>query len=241
MYYLDMHCHILPGVDDGSKDINTSIQMLDHAYEEGIRAMILTPHYHGGYVETKRAVIDEIFAELEELSNRRHPDLKLFIGNEIYYYPSVPEWIEEGRVHTLADSNYVLLEFSTRAEKRELNEAVQNLCNNGYYPVLAHVERYDCLVKEPSYVGYLIDGGAYIQVNSATVIGEGGMRIKHFLKKLLKEEWIHFIGTDAHSMRSRKPDMAECADYICRKCSERYAAQLLYANAVNIINNRPLD
>ena len=78
--------------------------------------------------------------------------MKLFIGHEIYYYPSVPEWIEEGRVHTLADSNYVLLEFSTRVEKRELLEAVQNLCGYGYYPVLAHVERYDCLVKDPSYV-----------------------------------------------------------------------------------------
>ncbi|MBR5408159.1 MAG: protein tyrosine phosphatase [Lachnospiraceae bacterium] len=241
LYYLDMHCHILPGVDDGSKDIQTSMQMLEHAYNEGIRAMILTPHYHGGYVETDRAVIDETFAELEAHSKQYFPDLKLFIGNEIYYYPSVPEWIDEGRVHTLADSNYVLLEFSIRAEKRELMEAVQNLCNNGYYPVLAHVERYDCLVKEPSYVEDLIDSGAYIQVNSATITGEGGIKIKHFWKKLLKEEWIHFIGTDAHSMRSRKPYMAECAEYICRKCSKEYAAQILFANAVNIINNRPLD
>ncbi len=241
MYYLDMHCHILPGVDDGSKDLNTSIAMLDYAYDEGIRAIILTPHYHGGFVETERAVIDETFEELKAHNNERHPDLKLFIGNEIYYYPSVPEWIDEGRVHTLADSNYVLLEFSPQVRKRELAEAVQNLCNSGFYPVLAHVERYDCLVKEPSFVGELIDGGAYIQVNSATVTGEGGMRIKHFFKRLLREEWIHFIGTDAHSMGSRKPYMEECAQYLIKKCGDEYAAELLYANAVNIINNRPLN
>ena len=217
-----------------------SMAMLDYAYEEGVRAIILTPHYHGGYVETERAVIDETFEELKKYSMQQHPDMKLFIGNEIYYYPSVPEWIEEGRVHTLADSDYVLLEFSTTVEKRELLEAVQNLCSHGYYPVLAHVERYDCLIRDPSYVGDLIDNGAYIQVNSKTIAGEGGMKIRHFVKKLLKEEWIHFIGTDAHSMGGRKPEMADCADYIIRKCSEEYAAEILYANAVHIIKNRPL-
>lgn len=240
MFYLDMHCHILPGVDDGSRSMDMSMAMLDFAYEEGIRAIILTPHYHGGYVETERTVIDETFEELNKHSRKLHPDLKLFIGNEIYYYPSVPEWIEEGRVHTLADSDYVLLEFSTPVKKRELLEAVQNLCSHGYYPVLAHVERYDCLVRDPFYVGELIDNGAYIQVNSRTVTGEGGMKIKHFVKRLLKEEWIHFIGTDAHSMGGRKPEIADCADYIIRKCSEEYAAGILYANAVNIIKNRPL-
>ncbi len=240
LYYLDMHCHILPGVDDGSKDFDMSMEMIDHAYDEGIRAIILTPHYHGGYVETKRSVIDKIFVELRDHVAGRHPDLKLFIGHEIYYYPSVPEWIEEGRVHTLADSNYVLLEFSTMVEKRELTDAVHNLCNNGYYPVLAHVERYDCLVRDPGFVGELIDLGAYIQVNSKTIAGEGGMKIKHFIKKLLKEEWIHFIGTDAHNMRGRKPEMEECARYIIKKCDSEYAAQILYANAVNIVNNQPL-
>lgn len=240
MFYLDMHCHILPGVDDGSRSMDMSMAMLDFAYEEGIRAIILTPHYHGGYVETERTVIDETFEELNKHSRKLHPDLKLFIGNEIYYYPSVPEWIEEGRVHTLADSDYVLLEFSTPVKKRELLEAVQNLCSHGYYPVLAHVERYDCLVRDPFYVGELIDNGAYIQVNSRTVTGEGGMKIRHFVKRLLKEEWIHFIGTDAHSMGGRKPEIADCADYIIRKCSEEYAAGILYANAVNIIKNRPL-
>lgn len=240
MFYLDMHCHILPGVDDGSRNMDMSMAMLDYAYDEGIRAIILTPHYHGGYVETERTVIDETFSELTVNLKKYHPDMRLFIGNEIYYYPSVPEWIEEGRVHTLADSDYVLLEFSTPVDKRELLEAVQNMCSHGYYPVLAHVERYDCLVRDPSYVGELIDNGAYIQVNSRTITGEGGMRIRHFIKKLLKEEWIHFIGTDAHSMGSRKPEMADCAEYLIKKCGEEYAAEILYANAVNIINNKPL-
>ena len=240
MYYLDIHCHVLPGVDDGSKSLDMSMAMIDHAYDEGIRAMILTPHYHGGYVETPRAVIDDTFRQLRSYVAEQIPDMKLFIGNEIYYYPSVPEWIEEGRVHTLADSDYVLLEFSTMVDKRELKDAVQNMRSYGYYPILAHVERYDCLVRDPSYVDELIDNGAYIQVNSKTFTGEGGMKIRHFMKKLLKEEWIHFVGTDAHSMGNRKPDMAECAEYILRKCDEGYAAEILYANAVKVIKNMPL-
>ena len=240
LFYLDMHCHILPGVDDGSASMDMSMAMLDFAYDEGIRAMILTPHYHGGYVETDRQVIDETYDELKNALKLMHPDMKLFIGNEIYYYPSVPEWVEEGRVHTLADSDYVLLEFAGSVEKRELTEAVKNLCSNGYYPVLAHVERYENLVRDPSAVGELIDRGAYIQVNSRSFTGEGGMKVRHFVKKLLREEWIHFIGTDAHSMGSRRPEMADCADYIIRKCNEGYAADILYGNAVHIIKNQPL-
>ncbi|MCR5603759.1 MAG: capsular biosynthesis protein [Lachnospiraceae bacterium] len=240
MYYLDMHNHIIPGVDDGSRNMETSLQMLDHAYKEGIRALILTPHYHGGYVETERSRIDEVFARLRELSVKEHPDLKLFIGSEIYYYPSVPEWIEEGRVHTLADSSYVLIEFSPAVEKRELNDAVKNISSFGYRPVLAHVERYDCLVHDSDLIEDLIRRGAYIQVNSRSITGEGGMRIKRFIKKLLKEEWIHFIGTDAHSMGSRRPDMAECAEYILKKCDEEYASAILFGNAVNIVNNKPV-
>ena len=241
MYYLDIHCHILPGVDDGSKNMDMSMAMLDHAYNEGIRAIILTPHYHGGYVETDSSIIDETYRDLKAHLFKQHPDMKLFIGHEIYYYPSVHEWIEEGRVHTLADSNYVLLEFSTRVEKRELLEAVQNMCNHGYYPVLAHVERYDCLVREPSFVGELIDNGAYIQINTRSVTGEDGMRIRHFIKRLLKEEWVHFLGTDAHSMGRRKPDIAECAQLVIKKYGEEYASKILYANAVNIVNDEPLD
>ena len=79
-----MHCHILPGVDDGSRSMDMSMAMLDYAYEEGVRAIILTPHYHGGYVETERSVIDETFEELKEHARQLHPDMKLFIGNEIY-------------------------------------------------------------------------------------------------------------------------------------------------------------
>ena len=241
MFYLDIHCHILPGVDDGARNFDTSMAMISMAYNEGTRAMILTPHYHGGYVEPNRNVVDERFIKLRQLVHQYYPDMKLFLGNEIYYYPSVPEWIEEGRVHTLADSDYVLLEFSTKVGKRELMDACKNMCGYGYRPVFAHVERYESLVKDPSYIEELILSGAYIQVNSKSITGEGGLRTKHFIKRLLKEEWIHFIGTDAHSMGSRKPEIAECADTIIKKCGKEYAAEILYKNAVCIINNQPIE
>lgn len=241
MFYFDVHCHILPGVDDGAKNINITMDMIDFAYDEGIRAMILTPHYHGGYVETPRHVIDETYMMLRDAVARRHPDMRLFIGNEIYYYPSVPDWIAEGRVHSLADSAYVLLEFSNSVEKRTLKEAVQNINSYGYYPILAHVERYNCLVKDPYYVEELVTNGALIQCNAKAIIGDEGLRARHFTRKLLKYEMVHFVGTDAHSMGSRKPEMADCADYLIKKFGKDYAARLLYANAVCIINNAPIQ
>ncbi len=240
MNYLDIHCHVLPGVDDGARDMETSLAMINKAYAEGIRAMILTPHYHGGHVETDRKVIDSQFVKLRKYAKETCPKMKLLLGNEIYYYKSVPEWIEEGRVHTLADSNYVLLEFSNGVEKRELFDAVSNMCSYGYYPILAHVERYDCLVKDANTVGELVDMGAYIQINSRALCGKEGMKPKRFIRKILKNEWVDFVGTDAHSMGMRQPEMAECAEYIIQKCGEEYAARVLYMNALNIVRNKPL-
>ena len=240
MYYFDVHCHVLSKVDDGARDLDTSVAMIGKAYSEGIRAMILTPHYHGGHVETNINIINKEYNRLRGYVKKAYPDMKLFIGNEIYYYPSVPEWIDEGRVHTLADSNYVLLEFSNGVETRELMDAVQNMCANGYYPILAHVERYDKLVKTPSFVEDLIESGAHIQINAKAVMGQEGLKPKHFVKKLLKNNWVHFVGTDAHSMGSRQPEIAECAEYIINKFGSDYAASILYKNALCIVKNIPL-
>ena len=179
--YADIHCHILPSVDDGAKNRQMAVNMIEKAYSEGIRTMILTPHFHGGHVEPDIIKVNKEYEALSAGLTRRYRDLRIFLGNEIYYYPSIPEWIETDRIHTMVDSNYVLLEFSNTVTLRELKDAIQNMTSFGYYPIIAHAERYENLVKDYKAVIDLTDMGALIQVNSKAVTGDEGTKLKKFI------------------------------------------------------------
>lgn len=234
---IDIHCHVLPGVDDGATDIEKSLEMLRFAYDEGIDDVIATPHYHGGYMECK---IDTIKDRFEILKKRASKDdkagrVRLHLGCEIYYYPSVVEWLEKGQVATMAGSDYVLLEFGFTSEFRDIYEGVTNVVNAGYLPIVAHAERYDKLVGDMDAVAELLECGAYIQINSEVL--NGGFRTKRFAKKLLKNHMVHFLATDAHGIRHRSPEMAYAAEYIANHYGEDYCRELTEDNPAKVINN----
>ena len=235
--WIDMHCHVLPAVDDGARDMDTSIRILELAYAEGIRGIIATPHYHGGHYETTPEEIRSRLDSLRAIAAEKFENLQIYAGNEIYYYQSVIEWLNDGQVLTLAGSHYALLEFSPTVEYRELEHAVRNVSGNGYFPILAHIERYLCLTKHISKVQELIDMGAYTQVNTEALMGEVGFTIKQYVKKLCKYDMIDFIATDTHSVHRRRPRMKECAEYLTKHYGAEYTERLLYTNPYNVITD----
>jgi len=233
----DVHCHIIPGVDDGARDINESLSMLSRMYDEGIRRVIATPHYHGGYMEPDIKKIRDRFNKLKDAAQGydRICTMKLYLGCEIYYYPSIIEWLEEGRVATMAGSDYVLLEFGYTMDKRMILEGTGAVINAGYIPIIAHVERYKKLASDINSVEELIRKGALIQINAGAF--HEGFRRKSFIKKLLKNEMVHFVGTDAHNNHSRPPAIAKEAAYIAKHYGEEYCGTVFYDNPVRIIKN----
>ena len=239
--WIDMHCHILPGLDDGARDIDTSLKIIDLAYAEGIRAIIATPHYHGGHYEASPDQVAEQVIRIQDLIRERYPDLMIFPGNEIYYYDSIINWIEEHRVFTMVGSGYVLLEFSPLTELRELEQAVRNVTAGGYLPILAHVERYQCLNGHMKVIQQLIDMGAYIQINTEAILGEAGFGTKQFVKKLCRNHMIDFIATDTHSLHRRRPRMKECAEYLIKHYGEAYTQKILYDNPYCIITDEYIE
>ena len=233
----DIHCHVLPGVDDGAKNTDESIKMLSFMYDEGIRKVILTPHYHRGHMETGIERIRDRFGKLRAAAKQTEKinEMDLYLGSEIYYYPSVVEWLEEGSVLTLADSNYVLLEFGFTMDKRIIHEGVSSVINSGYRPVIAHIERYESLYKDLKSVDALLEKGAYIQINSEAL--HERYKIRSFAKKLLKERMVHFLATDAHNMRHRSPRISDAARYIAKHYGEDYCRRLVIDNPAKVINN----
>ncbi len=223
---IDVHCHLLYGVDDGPDSLEESVEMLRHARQQGIQSMILTPHYrHGmfGYpVERIRRHYEQLVPEAEKLG------IQLFLGCEFHVNSYIVEYIEQKRCLPLAGSNYLLTEYSFETEYSYIIEQTKMLVSYGYIPVIAHVERYGCILKSPQLCEELSRAGALIQINADSVLGMEGGNGKRFCRKALKNRWADIVASDAHGIRRRACHMRECRDYIAKKYGEDYAQSLFF-------------
>lgn len=237
---IDIHSHILPGVDDGSDNYETSIRMLGRAAKDGISGMILTPHNKPGRRHISFSKLSEKLEKLQNMMRERDIDIDLYIGNELYYRSGILEELQDGTAVTLADSHYVLVEFNPLENYDYIRNGIYSLLMDGYYPILAHVERYRNVCGGNGRVDELVEMGCYIQANAASVMGQAGWGTKRFLGNLLKRRQVHFIATDAHDPVKRAPCLAECARYIGKKYGEDYGRKLFYENPLCVTEDEDI-
>ena len=163
-------------------------------------------------------------------------------GREIYYTEDVVEKIGTGELHSLANSRYVLVEFKYGIHPKDLENAIYNIITSGKIPVIAHIERYECLEKNIKLIEKLIDHGAKIQVNSESILkpklfGDECKKYKQRAKYFLEKDVVDIISSDAHNLDKRKPYMKEAYDIILNKYGEEKAKLLFEINAENIIKD----
>lgn len=239
MKFVDMHCHILPGVDDGAMDMAQSQRMLRMATAEGICEIVTTPHYKAGRsrrnVSSERA--KELVDELQVWLNHEGIPIRLYTGNEILYNYEIDNLLETHSVCSLADSFYALIEFSPKDEYAYIKSGVQKVLMEGYVPLVAHIERYDALGKAER-IEELIEMGAYMQVNAGSITGRGGWSTKHRVLSLIKKELVHVVATDAHDDVERVPALAKAAQIVAKKYGEERAEELFYQNPRRIIEGK---
>ena len=234
---VDLHNHTLFGVDDGAVDLPKALEMLNLSIHEGIEEIVLTPHYRDpAHSASKQKILDRI-QELENAITHEAIPIRIYPGHEIMYTSESVELLQKGEILTLAGSRYVLIEFMPYAEYRTIKNGLYAFLTEGYVPILAHVERYECLVREPSLAEELYQMGILLQVNSRAVLGENGRIQKKFIKGLLKQQNIHFVATDAHSTGSRSPLIKKCATKLYRHFSQDYVNRILYENQKKVISN----
>ena len=233
--FFDMHCHLLFGVDDGPKEMEESLSLLRQEYDDGVRTVYLTPHYRKKMFECSAEKIREHFLLLQERVNRELPDMKLRLGCEIHVSMDTVEEIKSGRCATLGGTEFVLLEFSEAAEKKYILERCHAVMNKGFTPIIAHAERCSIVRKDPQLLKRLGDMGMYIQFDAGSIIGEDGFFLKQFCKKAMQQDLIHFIGSDAHAMASRKPNLGKCAAYIEKIMGTEYRDQIMRINPMEIV------
>ena len=232
MKYIDIHSHILPFMDDGARDEKMSLEMLKIAEQEGISDIIVTPHYRRGHYKGERKDTDRVLARMRELMKKEGIQVRLHPGNEIYYRSELEEKLESGALSTMNDTDYVLVEFSPMEDFMYIRSAVEELFSIGYTPIIAHVERIQCIEKKIEHARTLKKMGCELQVNAASAMGDVGFFCKRFVHKLLKEKLLDYMGTDAHNVEKRPPKMKRCAEMLYRKYDREYVDRILYGNAV---------
>lgn len=234
---IDIHNHGLFEVDDGASSKEEAIQMLRDAVEQGITAIVLTPHYRHGMFKYQTELVDAHFAELKKEAEKI--GIELFLGCEYHVNSRIIEYLQQGRCHSMADGKYVLTEYSYETEYAYIVEWTRILLRNGYIPIIAHAERYECIFKQPRRIEELIRFGAVVQLNADSVIGKIGFRLKHFCLKVLKDNYESIIiASDTHDMEMRINRLGKCYDYIRRKLGEEIAEIVLAQNPSQVIAKR---
>ena len=236
----DIHCHMLPHIDDGAQSEEESMAMLKAAYADGIRTVIITPHFRPERWKRTAGDFIQAWETLAWKAVKQWPDLKLFVGNELYYRQEIPKLLSDGQCLTMAKTRYALTEFSPAQHFLYIRDAVCELTAQGYLPILAHVERYECLQGRMDRMEELSDRGAYFQANADSILKTASVFGNKFLKKLLKMEYIDFIGSDSHDLKSRPPCLSRCADYIQKKFNREYAERILFQNPQRLLEDKEL-
>lgn len=229
--FLDIHTHILPGVDDGAQDLSDAIDLLKLAAQQGTRAVVLTPHYRGPYRDNERGKLSGVFETLCREAKSQCPELELYLGSEISYELDISEKLADGSVLSMNDTQYVLLEFREATFRSRILDGVLEVLNFGYIPIIAHAERYEAFRKNQGLADEVVGLGALLQINADSVLGRCGFGVKRYCHRLLRSHRVHFIATDAHDRKLRKPDLKPCYRKVRKKYGQEYAEVLFIRNA----------
>ena len=185
--------------------------------------------------------LDRIVEQLNVEAGKIDPSYRVYLGREIEYNDENHQKIISGQLDSMADSKYVMIRFAYDIDFETISEAIRDINMDGYIPIVANVEQYECLENDEDKVEELIQLGAYIQITAAAVVGDLGHDIKSFARKLLKEELVHFVASDALDSENKAPYLRECAEYIERKFGEDYMKELFYRNPMAVIENDDID
>ncbi len=232
---IDIHCHLLFGEDDGPQTLVEYQNMLREAAQQKITDIILTPHFRQGMFPHDIDRIRSGFFQLRKTAEEC--GVRIFRGTEYHVDSHCVENLRSGRCFTLADSDYVLAEYSGSSEFVYIRNTVQELLLAGYIPVIAHAERYQCLLDDLDLIEELRKGGAMIQINADAVLGKDGRGAKQFCKQLLDYGMADFIASDSHDMTERPCRMAACRDFVRRKYGEETAVWLFETHPARIIEH----
>lgn len=228
---IDLHSHILPGIDDGATDVAEAIAMARLAVEDGVEVMACTPHFLPGVYDPDPADVLARVAALNGLLLAEGIDLALVAGAEAHIRPGMADLLDRRRILTLNGGRHVLIELPPDMLPPHMDRFFLDLVNAGYKPVLAHVERYAWAERALPFLQTMSVAGVLMQVTAGSLFGDYGRGARQLAMRLLEADLVHLVCSDAHDTRRRPPGLARARDFI--------AAERGRAEADVIFRHRP--
>lgn len=232
----DLHIHIVPDYDDGAVDLQMSLDMLQMAYDQGVRNVFCTSH--GGYKMEDVEQYKAMFMTLNMCAKSMFPEMNLYMGSEVLcgeeYIEEIFYGLDIGLFLPLGCSKCVLTELYLDTTPEEAKNIVAQMLEKGWQPIIAHAERYNALFDD-STIKELIELGALIQVNLYSLNEEHNEQIKKQARYLINNKYASFIGSDAHRTNHRPPNYLSGLQYLIENCEKEYLEALCYKNANEVI------
>jgi protein-tyrosine phosphatase len=239
---IDLHCHILPGVDDGPELLDESIEMCRIAANDGISKLVCTPHHVvGKYTNTREKILGCV-EELQTSINSEHIPLILYPGCEIRLDPNLVEDIKAGKLLTMNDSGrYIILELPNEALPKNIEEIISSLIFASIIPIISHPERNHAIQNDPEILYQLVQLGALAQLTASSLTGRVGSRIEKFSALLLEHNLAHMLVTDAHSSKQRRPILSKGLKRLKTVVDEKAATDMIETIPEKILNGEDIE
>ena len=238
---IDFHSHIIPNIDDGSRSVEDTFNMLKEAREAGFTSVISTSHYIEGSYESDVAERQIWIKALQETLNKENIDIQLYLGNEIYFTENINHLLEDGKATSINYTNYVLFEFPLNSKPMNIYDVIYDMLGNKIIPVLAHPERYSFVQKEPQLIYDLIQAGVMMQANYGSILGVYGEKAKVIVKKFFENNYIHLLGSDVHRPNTIYPKVNKALDEIRAIIGDEKIEELTITNPNLILNNKRIN
>lgn len=237
---IDFHSHIIPEIDDGSRSIEETMLLLKEAKNAGFNTIISTSHYLTGTYEFDESSRNQFLEVIQKGASNLNINIELKLGSEIYACYDIVELLKEHKASTINGTNYVLFELPMQMEMLNLKNIIYNLLGNGYRPIIAHPERYSYVKEDPNWLIEYLELGVLFQANYGSIIGMYGKEAQKTVKLLLKNNMIHFLGSDAHKAKTIYVKMPEIVQELRKVLERDEFKKLTRLNAQVVLENKEI-
>lgn len=238
---IDFHTHIIPNIDDGSRSIEETFNLIKEAKEAGFEGIVLTSHYIENYYETDVPERDVWVKAISDNLQNKGIEADLYLANEIYMSENMMKLLIDGKASTINNSSYVLFEMPLNSEPMNLYDVIYSLQENKLIPVLAHPERYTFIQKEPELAYDLIEKGVLMQANYGSILGQYGEKAELIVRKFLESNMIHFLGSDVHRQNTIYKNIPQALDEIRAIVGDEKLEELTTENPKLALNNKRIE
>jgi protein-tyrosine phosphatase len=237
---IDLHCHLLPGVDDGAKDLDSALAMARIAVADGIRTTACTPHIQPGVYDNTPERIRNGVSKLQAAIDKAEIPLTLVVGSDAHIRPDFVAALRAGQIAPLHASRYVLFEPPHHVAPPAMDSVLFDMLANGYVPILTHPERLTWMGQHYEMLKRLVGSGVWLQITAGSLTGRFGRNPQHLAERMLGDGLVHILATDAHSTHRRPPLLREGMEAAARVIGNEEAHHLVVTRPQAVLENRTI-